>query len=119
VTKSEAVGQRTMPGVSFAGLVLVLAVGFLAPLLVGLWPKIRVPAVVLEILLGILIGPSVLSWAKPDLPIQVLSVVGLGFLLFLAGLEVEPDHLRGPLLRLPLVGFVISLVLGLGVGLAL
>ncbi|HEY3209744.1 MAG TPA: cation:proton antiporter [Actinomycetota bacterium] len=108
-----------MPDVSFNGLVIVAAVAFVAPLVLGLFPRVRLPAVVLEILLGILIGPSGLGWVKPDLPIQVLSVVGLGFLLFLAGLEVELGHLRGRLLRLPLLGFLVSLAIGVGVGLIL
>src|SRR5439155_9109276 len=49
----------------------------------------------------------------------VLSVVGLAFLLFVAGLEVELDRLRGRLLRLPAMGSVISLALGVSVGLIL
>ena len=108
-----------MPDVSFFGLTVVAAVAFGAPLLLGLFPKIRIPAVVLEILLGIATGPSGLGWVRFDLPIQILSVVGLGFLLFLAGLEVEVDRMRGRLLRLPGMGFVLSLALGLGVGLAM
>jgi Kef-type K+ transport system membrane component KefB len=108
-----------VPDVSFSGLVAVAAVAFLAPLVLGLFPRIRLPAVVLEILLGIVLGPSVLRWIVPDLPIQVLSVIGLGLLLFLAGLEVELDHLRGRLLRFPLVGFALSLVAGLAVGMLL
>ena len=108
-----------MPDVSFFGLTVVAAVAFGAPLLLGLFPKIRIPAVVLEILLGIATGPSGLGWVRFDLPIQILSVVGLAFLLFLAGLEVEVDRLRGRLLRLPGMGFVLSLALGLGVGLAM
>jgi len=108
-----------VPDVSFFGLTVVAAVAFGAPLLLGLFPKIRIPAVVLEILLGIATGPSGLGWVRFDLPIQILSVVGLAFLLFLAGLEVEVDRLRGRLLRLPGMGFVLSLALGLGVGLAM
>jgi len=108
-----------VPEVSFSGLVVVSAVAFAAPLVLGLFPRVRLPAVVFEIVLGILIGPSGLGWVRLDLPIQVLSVVGLGFLLFLAGLEVDLDQMRGKVLRLPLIGFVLSLVLGLGVGLAL
>jgi len=108
-----------VPDVSFFGLTVVAAVAFGAPLLFGLFPKIRIPAVVLEILLGIATGPSGLGWVRFDLPIQILSVVGLAFLLFLAGLEVEVDRLRGRLLRLPGMGFVLSLALGLGVGLAM
>ncbi|HYT29388.1 MAG TPA: cation:proton antiporter, partial [Actinomycetota bacterium] len=108
-----------MPDVSFSGLVVVAMVAFAAPLVLGLFPRITLPAVVLEILLGIVIGPAALDWVKPDVPIQVLSVIGLGFLLFLAGLEVELDRLRGRVLRLPAIGFVVSLILGLGVGFAL
>ncbi|MBV8236408.1 MAG: cation:proton antiporter, partial [Acidimicrobiia bacterium] len=39
-----------MPNVSFASLVVVSAIAVAAPLVVGLFPRIRVPAVVLEIL---------------------------------------------------------------------
>ncbi len=41
-----------MPDVSFSGLVIVSAVAFAAPLLLGLFPRVRLPAVVLEIVLG-------------------------------------------------------------------
>lgn len=108
-----------MPDVSFSGLTVVAGIAFGAPFVLGLFPRIRIPAVVLEIVLGIVIGPSGLGWVRFDLPIQVVSVVGLAFLLFLAGLEVEVDRLRGRLLRLPAYGFVLSLALGLGIGLAM
>lgn len=108
-----------MPDVSFNGLVIVSAVAFAAPLLLGLFPRLRLPAVVLEIVLGIAIGPSGLGWVTLDLPIRVLAVIGLGFLLFLAGLEIEVGHLRGRLLRLPLVGFAVSLGLGVATGFVL
>jgi Kef-type K+ transport system membrane component KefB len=108
-----------VPDVSFNGLVIVSAVAFAAPLLLGLFPRLRLPAVVLEIVLGIAIGPSGLGWVTLDLPIRVLAVIGLGFLLFLAGLEIEVGHLRGRLLRLPLVGFAVSLGLGVATGVVL
>jgi Kef-type K+ transport system membrane component KefB len=95
-----------MPDVSFSGIVIVAAVAFAAPFLLGLFPRVRLPAVVLEIVLGIVIGPSALGWVHPDLVIQVLSVIGLGFLLFVSGLEVELERLRGPRLRLPAAGLI-------------
>jgi Kef-type K+ transport system membrane component KefB len=49
--------------VSFTGLVLVCVVAFVAPLLLGFVPKLRLPAIVLEILAGIAIGPASLPWA--------------------------------------------------------
>jgi Kef-type K+ transport system membrane component KefB len=96
-------------------LVAVAAVAFLAPLLLGLAPRLRVPAVVLEIVAGILLGP-VFHWVHVDLPIQVLSTLGLAFLLFLAGLEIDFDRLRGPALRLAGLGFLASLAIGVVVG---
>jgi len=103
---------------SFTGLLVVAVIALAAPLLVGLFPAIRVPAVVLEIVAGIAVGPSGFGWVHVDLPIQVLSLVGLAFLLFLAGLEIDVQRLRGPVLRTAALGFALSLALGVVVGLA-
>ena len=51
--------------------------------MLGLAPALRLPAVVLEIVAGIAIGPSGLGWVEVDAPIEVLALVGLAFLLFL------------------------------------
>lgn len=108
-----------MPGVSFSGLVIVAAVAFLSPLLLGLAPKLRLPSVVVEIVAGIVIGPSVLGWVEPDLVIQVTAVLGLAFLLFLAGLEIELERFRGRFLRISLVGLALSFVISLAVAFGL
>ena len=108
-----------MPNVSFFGLFLVTVVAFLAPLLLGLSPARRLPAIVLEIVVGIAIGPSGFGWVKVDLPISILSLIGLAFLLFLAGLEVELDRLRGRLMMNVGFGFLLSFGLALLVGYSL
>jgi Kef-type K+ transport system membrane component KefB len=69
--------------------------------------------------LGIAIGPQVLGWVSIDKPIEVLSLLGLAFLLFLAGLEVEYERFRGRPLRLTAVGYVISFALALLIGVGL
>ncbi len=84
---------------SFGGLLIVVAVAFAAPLVLGLFPKVRLPSVVLEIVAGIVIGPSLLGWVEVDQAIEVISVIGLAFLLFLAGLEIDFPRLRGPVLQ--------------------
>src|SRR5207253_5406597 len=112
---AEAGIERTVS--SSTQLVAVAAVAFLAPLLLGLAPRLRVPAVVLEIVAGIVLGP-VLHWMHVDLPIQVLSTLGLAFLLFLAGLEIDFDRLKGPALKLAGLGFFASLAIGVAVGFA-
>src|ERR687891_2727020 len=92
----------------FSGLLLVVVVAFFAPFLLGLAPRVRLPSVVFEILAGIVIGPSILGWVEVDQTIEVLSLVGLAFLLFLAGLEIDFGRLRGRLLKLALVGYAVS-----------
>jgi Kef-type K+ transport system membrane component KefB len=105
--------------IDFSGLLIVSAIAFTAPLLLGLAPALRLPAVVLEIVAGIAVGPSGLGWVEVDEPIRVLSLLGLAFLLFLAGLEIEFDRLRGRRLALAACGFAVSFVLAVVIGLGL
>jgi Kef-type K+ transport system membrane component KefB len=105
--------------ISFTSLALVAATGFVAPLAIGLAPGLRLPSVVLEIVLGILIGPSVLGWAKADEPVQIMALIGLSFLLLIAGLEVDYDRFRGRLLQVTALGFALSIAIGLLIGVGL
>jgi Kef-type K+ transport system membrane component KefB len=100
---------------SFTGLLIVSAVAFGAPFLLGLFPRIRLPSVVLEIAAGIVIGPSVLGWVHVDQTIAVISTLGLAFLLFLAGLEIDFGRLRGRVLRLASLGYALSFAIALAV----
>jgi len=105
--------------ISFDNLLIVVVAGFAAPLALGLVPGLRLPSVVLEIVIGIVIGPAVLGWIEVDDPVEVLALIGLAFLLFLAGLEIDLGALRGALLRAASLGFAASLVLALIAGFAL
>src|SRR4051794_11522482 len=111
VTPCGPAGPMAMP--SFSGLLIVTVVAFGAPFLLGLFPRVRLPAVVLEIVAGIVVGPSVLAWVHPDQTIQVVATLGLAFLLFLAGLEIDFARLRGPVLKLTALGFAASFGLAL------
>ncbi len=105
-----------MPASSFANLLGVSVIAFTAPLLLGLFPRIRLPAVVLEIAAGILVGPALLGWVRPDLPVQILATLGLAFLLFLAGMEIDLERLRGRTARLAGLGYLASALLALVAG---
>jgi Kef-type K+ transport system membrane component KefB len=100
---------------SFGTVLVVTVIALLAPLLVQLAPPLRLPAVVLEIVLGIVVGPSGFDWVEVDVPVDVLSLFGLGFLLFLAGLEMDPRRLRGAAGHVG-VAFALSLVLAVALG---
>ena len=104
--------------ISFTSIFVVAAVAFLAPILVNLAPKIRLPAVALEIIVGVIVGPSGLGWLEIDLPVIVLSLFGLAFLLFLTGLEIDPARLRGRMGTIS-IAFVASLALAVAIAYAL
>jgi len=94
-------------------LVMILAAGVAAPVCAELLKRFRVPSVLFEILLGILIGPQLLGWVELDGFITVLSQFGLAFLMFFAGYEIDFTRVRGAALRLAGTGWLVSLGLGL------
>ena len=55
--------------------------GMVAPLIAAAIPKVKVPGIVIEFGLGVIIGPDVLGWVKIDEPLEVLGLLALGFLL--------------------------------------
>jgi Kef-type K+ transport system membrane component KefB len=105
--------------IQFTNLLLVSAIAFGVPLVLALIPGLRLPSVVVELIAGIIVGPAVLGWVDVDEPVRVLSIVGLAFLLFLAGLEIDLQRLRGTILRVAAAGFAVSFTIALVVGVAL
>jgi Kef-type K+ transport system membrane component KefB len=98
---------------------LIFCAAALAPIISRLTPRIALPVVVVEILLGILIGPEVLDIAKPDPYIQFLSAFGLVVLFFLAGIEVIHSGVPRSLLARGSLGWGISIALGAVLGFSL
>ena len=90
-------------------LLLIAFVAMLAPLLAELPRHFRLPVVVLEVILGILIGPQVFHLASPDGMTGTLGELGLTFLLFMVGLEIDFDKIRGRPLSLAVGGWFLSL----------
>src|SRR3954452_15272949 len=78
-----------------------------------------VPVVVVELVLGVLIGPQVLDLARVDAFTQFFADLGLGMLFFFAGYEIDVQRIRGQPLRLALYGWAMSLALAYTLGGAL
>ncbi len=94
-------------------LVLIAGAAVLGPVVADLVrQRVRLPAVVVEIALGMAIGPHVLGWAHLDEVVLVLSEMGLVFLIFLAGFELDPERVRGRPARLAVTSWTASLALG-------
>ncbi len=104
---------------SYTSFVIVAVIAFLAPLIRAMTPLILVPAIVLELVGGIIVGPHGLGLASGTEPVEVFATVGLACLLFLAGREIQVDRLRGALLTTSLAGFAISFALAFAAALAL
>ena len=95
----------------------VVVVAALAAFVAGLVSaRLPLPVVVLEIVLGILVGPEVLGLAESDDFLAFFANLGLGMLFFFAGYEIDFERIRGSPLRLAAIGWGLSLVLAYGLG---
>ena len=102
---------------SFFVIVLVAA---LAAVTVAVVPgRFVPPVVVIELGLGILIGPHVFDIAATDEFTGFFSNLGLGMLFFFAGYEIDFERIRGRPLRLGIIGWGISILLAYSIGGAL
>lgn len=105
--------------ITHVDILAVAAIAALAPVLADLSRGLRMPIVVAEIALGIIVGPEVLGLAESDDFIEALSTFGLAFLFFLAGMEIEFERIRGGPVRSGALGWLLSLGLGLAIAIAL
>jgi len=85
-----------------------------------LMERIGQPALVGELLAGVLMGPLIFNVIQGNMQLRVVADLGVFFLVLLAGLEMSPDDIwdavRGPGLKVAVVGFTIPLIIGLWVG---
>src|SRR5262245_14215364 len=100
----------------------VATIAFCVPFILGFFPRVRIPSVTLELVAGIIVGPAVLGWIEPGPVVTVMASIGVAFLLFLAGLELELHVMKGaPLVRGSLsflLSFALALVLMTPLGLS-
>jgi Kef-type K+ transport system membrane component KefB len=100
--------------------ILVIAViAVLAPLVAEAPVGIRLPIVVLEVLFGIVLGPHGLGLIEAGRVVAFMGALGLAFLFFLAGMEIDLPVIRGRPLALAVWGWLLSVALGVGIGGAL
>ena len=77
----------------FIPLLVVIGLAFLIPVLLAKFK--RLPVVVGEIIFGVIVGPSLLGWVTEGTILNFMSDIGLAFLMFLAGMEIEFDLILG------------------------
>ena len=97
--------------VTLVNLLGVATVAFCVPFILGFFPRVRIPAVALELIAGIIVGPAVLGWIEPGPVVSVMASIGVAFLLFLAGLELDLGVLKGAALVRGPLSFLLSFAL--------
>jgi Kef-type K+ transport system membrane component KefB len=98
-------------------LLVIVACAAIAGLFVMLIsPRLTIPVVVVELVLGIIVGPQVADIAQVDPTTSFLGDLGLGMLFFFAGYEIDFDRIKGAPLRLGAIGWVLTLGLAYGIG---
>jgi Kef-type K+ transport system membrane component KefB len=100
-------------------LVIVGAAALAGLLVMFASPKLTIPVVVVELVLGIIVGPQVADIAKVDPTTEFLGNLGLGMLFFFAGYEIDFERIEGKPMQLAAAGWGLSLVLAYGIGGAL
>ncbi len=103
-----------MTSSAVATLVLIAMAAVLAPIVSELTGRLAIPEIVIQIGFGIILGPYVLDLAHLNNVVTGLSDLGLTFLIFLAGYELDLKKIRGRPLQLATAGWGISLIIGLG-----
>ena len=104
---------------TLANTAIISLLAIAAPLLAHLGRRAAVPVIVLELLLGLAAGPHGLGWLEVDGAVNTLALLGVSFLFFLAGLEVDLQQIRGQLLAHSLLGYTMGLVIALAASFAL
>ena len=99
-------------------ILLIPLAALLAPILGALLRRwVSIPLIVFEILLGILIGPSVLGWVQGGNALDLMSNLGLAVLFFMAGNEIDIASIRGRTGKRALAAWGISIAIALAAAL--
>lgn len=93
----------------------ILAAAVVAPLLAEIPLGFNLPTVVIEVVLGIVIGPHALKLVQFDGFVVVMFTLGMAMTLFMAGMELDFSTIKGRPLSLAVGGWAVSVLLGISI----
>jgi Kef-type K+ transport system membrane component KefB len=96
-------------------IILILLVAWV---LGDLFQRLRLPRLLGELVAGLVLGPPLLGWVQPREALTVLSDLGIFFLMFYSGMEMDPHELLEHFwicLAVAVGGFVLPFAAGYGV----
>ena len=113
-----------MPEVNLDSFGLTAAILAVAGIVAFLAHRAKQPLIIAFILVGIIVGPSMLDWVDNVEPLELFAEIGIAILLFLVGLKLDINLIRsigtvalltglGQVVFTSAVGFGIALLFGL------
>jgi Kef-type K+ transport system membrane component KefB len=108
-----------MDQVNTINLIAVAVAMAIAAAIPALLPRLPLPGVVLEIVIGAIVGPQVLGMVHPGSTLNFMADFGLGMVFLMAGFEMNPAVLRGRPIRNALFGWALTLVIAFGAAMLL
>ncbi|NCB51020.1 MAG: sodium:proton antiporter [Clostridia bacterium] len=113
--------------INYQSILIISVLAFATPVIINSFKKIKIPYVVGEILVGLVVGKSFLNVVQGDSWVLFLSNLGLAYLMFSSGLEIDFDQFRpksggkesGKGLVISGTMFLVSLLVSYGISLIL
>ncbi|MGL4760895.1 MAG: cation:proton antiporter [Sarcina sp.] len=104
---------------NYSSLLVISIIAFITPFLVTKLKRLKIPFQVGEIIIGIIVGKTCLNLVHQDVSILFLSNLGLAYLMFLIGLEVNFDDLKPSngglsIIKMPIIMLIVSFLTALG-----
>lgn len=75
--------------VNYQSILIISVLAFMTPIVINTIKKVKIPYVVGEIIVGLIVGRSLLNIVHDDSWVLFLSNLGLAYLMFLSGLEID------------------------------
>lgn len=79
--------------INYWPLLLIFTIAWIVPMILSWLSISKIPSVIVEIVLGVMVGPYVLDLISDEQYIDFLSYTGFLFLIFLSGLEIDVDKI--------------------------
>lgn len=112
--------------INYQSIMIISLLAFVTPIIINAIKKVKIPYVVGEIVVGLIVGKSFLNIINDDSWVLFLSNLGLAYLMFLSGLEIDVGQFKlqgnkknSERLFVCLTMFLISLAVSFGIAMVL
>ncbi len=78
---------------NYTPLLIIFVVAWGVPMILNWLEITKIPSVIVEIIMGVMVGPYILGWVQSEFYLEFLSDIGFLLLIFLSGLETDIEKI--------------------------